>query len=75
MPDPISGPVEFAFVVLALIIMSWVAADPRRIFAFLNAYRQANVPSDAVFKSVRIIAGFCAAGAAVLLLGHLLRAR
>ena len=75
MRDPISGPLDFAFMVVALIVMSWVAVDPRKIFAFLNAYTHAKLPSDAVFTSIRIIAGLCVVGVAVLLLAHLLRIR
>lgn len=75
MPDPISGPLDLAFFAVGFIIMLWVAVDPRSLFAILNSYMHAKPPSDAEFRWLRITAGYCAVGIAVVLIAHLLRTR
>jgi len=75
MRDAISRPLDLAFLVVALIVMFSVAINPRRVFAIFNSYTRAKVPSDAVFTSIRIVAGFCAVGVAGLLLVHFFRGR
>lgn len=75
MRDPVSGPIDFTFFLLALIIMLCLAFDPRKVFEVLNSYARVKPPSGAIFVSLRVIAVVCATGLAILLIGHLTRFR
>ncbi len=68
MRDPISGPIDFAFFVFSFVVFLWIAIDSRRVLEFLFA--SAKPLSQTVVGSLRILAGVCAAGLAVVLVRH-----
>ncbi len=71
MGDPVSGPEVFAFFVFALIVMLWIAVDPRRVLEFL--FSSAKPLGNGVVVSLRILAALCCCGLSVVLIIHLVR--
>ena len=70
MRDPISGPVELAFFGLSFLVALWIAIDPRRVLEFLFA--SVRPISASIVAALRVLAGICAVGLAVLLVRHTL---
>jgi hypothetical protein len=68
MRDPISGPIDFGFFVFSFIVVLWVAIDSRRVLEFL--FSSAKPLSPSIVFVLRILAGICAAGLAVVLIRH-----
>ncbi len=73
MRDPISGPIDFGFFVFSLFVVLWIAIDSRRVLEFL--FSSAKPLSPSIVLSLRILAGICAAGLAIVLIRHALSSR
>lgn len=73
MRDPVSGPVDFWFFAFALVLLLWIAVDTRRVLEFL--FYRAKPLSEGVIVALRMLAGLCVCGLAVVLVAHLVRSR
>ncbi len=69
MSDPISGPIDFWFLVFGLAFSLWVALDTRR--ALRIVFFLSKPESEGVILSLRIIAAIVALGTLITLTLHL----
>jgi hypothetical protein len=70
MRDLVSGPIDLAFFVFSFVVFLWIAIDSQRVLKFLFA--RAKPLSQTVVVSLRMLAGVCTAGLAVILVRHVL---
>ncbi len=73
MRDPITGPLEFGFFALALVLVLWIALDTRGSLSLLLFH--SHPAPDRTIRFLRVLSGLCASGLAILLVSHLLRSR
>ena len=71
MRDPVSGPIDVAFLAFALIVVLSIAVEPRRVLGFL--FSNAKPLRDNMIVSLRILAALCSCGLSVILIIHLVR--
>jgi len=69
--DPVSGPIDVAFLAFALIVVLSITVEPRSVLGFL--FSNAKPLRDGMVVSLRILAAICSCGLSVILIIHFVR--
>lgn len=73
MRDPIDAPLVLVIFVVAFLVMTLTAVQPRLVFRFLNTFARSDEPSSTIFTVVRTIAGFSSINICIVMLEHFLK--